>query len=94
MGTDWRPDYDPHIVDRELGIIKTDLHCNAVGISGKDIRRVLVSAEAAITQGLEAWLNPADWSDKPPEHVLACITEAARAAQPLPSKYKTGTWTW
>jgi hypothetical protein len=87
MGVDWRPDYDPKVVQRELEIIKTDLHCNAVGISGKDIARVLLTAEAAISHGLDAWLNPSDWSDKPPAHTLAYITQAAKAAQPLHERF-------
>jgi hypothetical protein len=87
MGVNWRPDYDPTVVQRELKIIATDLHCNAVGISGKDIGRVLLTAEAAIGYGLEAWLNPSDWGDKPPAATLAYITEAARAAQPLHERY-------
>jgi hypothetical protein len=87
MGVNWRPDYDPEVVDRELAIIANDLRCNAVGISGKDIGRVLLTAEAAITHGLEAWLNPSDWSDKPPAATLAYIMEAARAAQPLHERH-------
>jgi hypothetical protein len=87
MGVNWRPDYDPQVVQRELEIIRHDLHCNAVGISGKDIGRVLLTAEAAISQGLEAWLNPSDWNDKPPAPTLAYITEAARAAQPLHERH-------
>jgi hypothetical protein len=87
MGVDWRPDYDPKVVQRELEIIKNDLHCNAVGISGKDIGRVLLTAEAAISHGLEAWLNPSDWHDRPPEATLAYIVKAAKAAQPLHERY-------
>jgi hypothetical protein len=87
MGVNWRPDYDPKVVQRELAIIKNGLHCNAVGISGKDIRRVLVTAEAAIHQGLDAWLHPADWTNQPPERTLAYIATAARAAQPLHERY-------
>jgi hypothetical protein len=87
MGVNWRPDYDPEVVDRELAIIANDLRCNAVGISGKDIGRVLLTAEAALTHGLEAWLNPSDWSDKPPAATLAYIMEAARAAQPLHERH-------
>jgi len=87
MGGNWRPDYDPKTVERELEIIKNDLHCNAVGISGKDIGRVVTTAEAALNQGLEAWLSPADWGNKPPEPTLAYITEAAKAAQPLHHRY-------
>lgn len=87
MGSNWRPDYHPQTVRRELEIIKNDLHCNAVGISGKDIGRVMVTAEAALNQGLEAWLNPADWNNKPPEPTLAYITEAAKAAQSIHERY-------
>ena len=87
MGGNWRSDYNPETSRRELEIIKNDLHCNAVGISGKDIGRVAVTAEAALSQGLEAWLNPADWGNKPPEPTLAYIKEAAKAAQPLHERY-------
>lgn len=87
MGGNWRPDYNPQTVERELEIIKNELQCNAVGISGKDIGRVVVTAEAALNQGLEAWLNPADWTNKPPEPTLAYITEAAKAAQSLHDRY-------
>lgn len=87
MGVNWRPDYNPQTVERELEIIKNDLHCNAVGISGKDIGRVMLTSEAALRLGLEAWLNPADWSNKPPEPTLAYIIEAAKAAQPLHEQY-------
>jgi hypothetical protein len=87
MGSNWRPDYNPQTVHRELEILKKDLHCNAVGISGKDIGRVVTTAEAALSLGLEAWLNPADWNNKPAEPTLAYITEAAKAAQPLHERY-------
>jgi hypothetical protein len=30
LGLNWRPDFDPTVVHRELEIIKNDLHCNAV----------------------------------------------------------------
>jgi hypothetical protein len=87
MGGNWRPDYNPQTVQRELEIIKNDLHCNAVGISGRDIGRVVVTAEAALNLGLEAWLSPADWNNKPAEPTLAYITEAAKAAQSLHERY-------
>src|SRR5579863_931793 len=87
MGGNWRPDYNPQSVERELEIIKNDLHCNAVGISGKDIGRVMLTAEAALSQGLEVRLNPADLTNKPPESTLAYITEAAKATQPLHERY-------
>jgi len=87
MGGNWRPDYNPQIVERELEIIKKDLHCNAVGISGKDIGRVMLTAEVALNLGLEAWLNPADWNNRTPDFTLNYIIEAAKAAQPLYKHY-------
>src|ERR1700722_158618 len=87
MGVNWRPDYNPETVQRELEIIKNDLHCNAVGISGKDIERVVVTAEAALSQGLEAWLHPADWNSKPTERARRSIVEAVKPAQPLNKRY-------
>jgi hypothetical protein len=35
----WRPDYHPGIVRRELAIIGGDLHCTAVKICRRDIDR-------------------------------------------------------
>jgi len=87
MGVNWRPDYNPVTVLRELEIIKQDLHCNAVGISGKNIDRVVLTAEGALSQGLDAWLNPADWNNKSPEATLNYILEAASAAQLLHERY-------
>jgi hypothetical protein len=86
MGVNWRPDYNPTTVHRELEIIKNDLHCSAVGISGKDIGRIIATAEDALNQGLEAWLNPG-CIDKTPDDTLAYIVEAAKATQPLHECY-------
>jgi hypothetical protein len=87
LGANWRPDYNPQTTHRELEIIKKDLHCTAVGISGRDISRVVATAEDALRQGLEVWLHPADWNNKPADFTLAYITEAAKAAQPLHERY-------
>jgi hypothetical protein len=47
-GISWRPEFDPRVVQRELAIITSDLHCTAVRISGRDVRRLTVAAEAAL----------------------------------------------
>jgi hydroxymethylpyrimidine/phosphomethylpyrimidine kinase len=49
----WRPNFDPEIVQRELEIIKADMHCNAVKIGGFNIDRLMITAEDALRQGLE-----------------------------------------
>lgn len=54
----WRKDYDPKTVHRELEIIKNDLHCNAVRICGKDVSRLAVASEYALQLGLDVWFSP------------------------------------
>jgi hypothetical protein len=38
-GRSWRPEFAPVETRRELAIIRDDLHCNAVKITGDDIGR-------------------------------------------------------
>ena len=82
MGINWRPNFDPKVVHRELEIIKNDLHCNAVRICGLNIDRLMIAAEDALKQGLEVWLSPELW-EKSQEKTLQYITKAAAAAESL-----------
>ena len=82
MGFNWRPDFNPKIVRRELEIIKNDLHCNAVRIGGLNIDRLMIASEAALDVGLEVWFSPEMW-DKSPEKTLKYVTKAAAAAETL-----------
>ncbi len=86
MGINWRPDFDPKIVQRELEIIKNDLHCNAVRICALELERLMVAAEHALQQGLEVWLSPELW-DKSPEQTLDYIVQAAAAAERLRTRW-------
>jgi hypothetical protein len=86
MGINWRPNYDPAIVHRELEIIKHDLHCNTVRICGVDLKRLLFAAEDALKQGLDVWLSPELWN-RSPEATLAYLVKAASAAEPLRMRY-------
>ena len=61
----WRKDYSPGLIRRELKIIATDLHCNAVRICGQDADRLVVAAEAALGLGMEVWLSPELWNERP-----------------------------
>jgi hypothetical protein len=45
-------------VKRELGIIRDDLHCTAVRISGGDPERMELAATYAADLGLEVWFSP------------------------------------
>jgi len=70
------------IVKREIEIIKTDLHCNAIRISGKDINRLSLAAEFAIQQGLEVWFSPS-LVDGTEQETLQYFAECAKAAEKL-----------
>jgi hypothetical protein len=82
MGQNWRPMFDAGEVHRELGIIKNDLHCNAVRICGQDIDRLVTAGQDALEQGLEVWVSPELW-DHSPEDTLDYLTEAAKRAEEL-----------
>lgn len=82
LGADWRLDFDPRVVHRELQIIKNDLHCNAVRICGLDIGRLTEASEDALEQGLEVWFSPEMW-DRSQEETLDYIAEAATSAERL-----------
>jgi len=50
--------FDPKIIEREMQIIKNDLHCNAVRITGGDLDRLEITAQLAAAAGLEVWYCP------------------------------------
>ena len=77
-----RPIFDTAIMHRELEIIKNDLHCNAIRISGTDIDRLTVTAEYALKQGLEVWLWP-HLHDKKPLETIEYTVKCAAAAEKL-----------
>ena len=82
MGGNWRPDYDPRIVRRELQIIANDLHCTAVKICARDIARLVTASEAALEAGLEVWFSPELWN-RSPAATLDHLGQAAAAAGKL-----------
>ena len=85
-GVNWRPDYTPALVHRELEIIQTDLSCTAVKLRGRDIGRVIAAAEDALHQGLEVWLSPELWN-RSPETTIRYLSRAAAAAEELHTQW-------
>ena len=75
-----RTTFDPALVQREIDIIKNDLHCNAIRISGQEIARLTLAAEYALHQGLEVWFSPA-WVDATEQEMLAYLAQCAQAAE-------------
>ena len=77
-----RPTFDARVIHRELTIIKNDLHCNTVRISGTDMSRLMTTAEDALEQGLEVWLSP-HLHDKTAQETLEYTVQCAQAAEAL-----------
>jgi hypothetical protein len=50
--------FEAEVVERELRIIRDDLHCNAVRIMGGDPERLEIAAACAADIGLEVWFSP------------------------------------
>lgn len=57
-GTSTREPFDPEVVRREMRIIREDLHCTAVRITGGDPDRLEIAAQYAADAGLEVWFCP------------------------------------
>jgi hypothetical protein len=77
-----RPDFDTTTVQRDMEIIKNDLHCTAIRISGQDADRLIAATEEALRQGLEVWLSPL-LHDKDMKETLAGMLACAIAAEKL-----------
>ncbi|HTK20833.1 MAG TPA: hypothetical protein VL442_15020, partial [Mucilaginibacter sp.] len=81
-----RPEFDEAAVKKEMEIIKNDLHCNAVRISGYDIRRLSKAAALALEQGLQVYFSPA-YIDATTDQALEYLTNCSIAAEKLRSNY-------
>ncbi|WP_432070566.1 hypothetical protein [Streptomyces sp. AA1529] len=77
-----RENFDPDQVRRELAVIATELHCDAVRISGRDPERLSTAARYAADAGLEVWFSPFP-VDLGPAEILELLTDCARRAEEL-----------
>ena len=57
-GVSTREPFDPEVVGREMRVVRGDLHCNAVRVTGGDPDRLEVAATHAAEAGLEVWFSP------------------------------------
>lgn len=79
---DSRRGLDLGVARRELQIIRDDLHCNAVRVSGSHLDRLAAVAEIALGLGLEVWYSPTIW-ERPAEQTLGAFLRAAASAETL-----------
>src|SRR4051812_10571219 len=57
-GVSSRDPFDIAVVTRELQIIRDDLYCTAVRVTGGDPERLAIAADIAADLGLEVWFSP------------------------------------
>lgn len=77
--------FDVAVVTKELEIIKDELQCNAIRISGLDIERLVIASQLAFGHGLRVWFSPfMPYADQ--ETTLHYIGQAAAAAEKLRSE--------
>jgi hypothetical protein len=74
--------FDPEVVGRELGVIRRELHCNAVRVTGGDPGRLEVAARAAAEVGLEVWWSPFT-CDLTADQLLDVLADCAERAERL-----------
>ena len=79
-GTTTHPDFDRVRVYREMEIIRRDLHCTAVRVTGGDPERLEIAAQAAAAAGLEVWFSPFI-NDLDQEELLALLADCADRAE-------------
>lgn len=57
-GSTGRKNFTPELVERELRVIRDELHCDAVRVMGGDSDRLELAAGYAADLGLEVWFSP------------------------------------
>ncbi|MHA6629387.1 hypothetical protein ACU61A_28455 [Pseudonocardia sichuanensis] len=75
-----RRHFDHDVVRRELEIIRDDLHCNAVQITGGDADRLEVAARIAADLGLEVWFSPYPL-ELAPDEIEGLLLDCAERAE-------------
>jgi hypothetical protein len=82
-----RKPLDMAVVQRELQIIRDDLHASAVRVVGSDLGRLTAVARVALDLGLEVWFSPA-FFERPLKELASRLVDAAAAAAPLEAAHR------
>ena len=81
-GKNSREHFDPKLVERELRIIRDDLHCTAIRVIGGDPERIELAATFAVDLGLEVWFSPYPLETTADE-MLSLFADCAERAERL-----------
>ena len=81
-GTSTHEPFDSDVVRREMRVIRDDLHCTAVRVTGGDPARLEIAARHAADLGLEVWFSPFT-NDLTQDELLAVLADCAERAERL-----------
>ncbi|GAA2937751.1 MULTISPECIES: hypothetical protein [Streptomyces] len=81
-GTTTREPFDPAVVRREMRVIRDELRCDAVRVTGGDRDRLETAARHAAEAGLEVWYCPFT-NGLTPDELLDFLTDGAERAERL-----------
>ncbi|MFF5987226.1 hypothetical protein [Prauserella flavalba] len=80
LGVSTREHFDPGLVRHELRVIREELHCDAVRVTGADPDRLELAATIAADLGLEVWFSPFT-CDLTTSELLAVLADCAERAE-------------
>jgi len=84
-GITTKENFDTNIIKLEMQIIKNDLHCNAIRITGGDPDRLEMAAQLAAAEGLEIWYCPFT-CELTIDELTRFLVDAAERAERIRSK--------
>jgi hypothetical protein len=82
LGHSTHEPWDPEVVRRDMLVIRNDLHCTAVRVTGGDADRLETAAKHAADAGLEVWFCPFT-CDLTTGELLEFLTGCAERAERL-----------
>lgn len=78
--------WDKEIFKRELAIIRDELGCNAIRLSGTDEDDMICGTEMVLQAGMDCWVSP-HYIDAPLDELERRTKAVAAGAEPLRAKY-------
>ncbi|WP_236795713.1 hypothetical protein [Amycolatopsis sp. GM8] len=82
LGTNTRDRFDPEVVEHEMRVIRDELRCTAVRVTGGDPDRLELAAKHAARLGLEVWFSPFT-CDLTQDEMLDLLADCADRAERL-----------
>lgn len=73
-------------IEKQLIMIKKDIHANSVGILGLNTKRIVEVSKLALEIGLNVWIKPR-YINKTVEEIIPLLVELSKAAEMLRTEF-------